>query len=181
VANAPRKRIGWQALAVGAGLVALGSYGFLTMTATGRELLLEAETRARYLRLKAIMAAKGIRLFTGSTRRTSEQQAAVVAKGTSAVKTASWHQSGRAVDAYPIDPVTGKPDLAGKNAGAFRQMHQEWAKLGGSGLAYSPYPDGPMRYLTTSKGKVWDGGHLEYHGGYPTALAALRASGPVTA
>jgi hypothetical protein len=174
------RKIGWRAIAVGVGLVALGS-GFLIMTATGRELLLESETRKRYLRLKAIMAAKGIKLYTGSTKRTRGQQAALVAKGASAVKTASWHESGRAVDAYPIDPKTGKPDLQGKNEAAFRLMHQEWAKLGGTGLAYSPYPDGAKRYLATSKGKVWDGGHLEYRGGFPTALAALKASGSATA
>ena len=58
----------------------------------------------------------------------------------------------------------------------FRVMHQVWSSLGGQGLAYSPYPDGPNRLITGAKGRIWDGGHLEWHGPYTSAAEAYKAS-----
>lgn len=170
----------WQPWVFGALILAATGYVAVTQTATGRELLLEPETRRRYLRLKAALAARGVRLYTGSTRRTLAQQAAILARGASA-SSVSWHNTGRAVDAYPIDPATGKPDLAGRNKSLFRALHEEAAKLGFSGYAYRPYPSGPVRLIKTRKGQIWDGGHIHYPGPYETPLAALQATGAAVA
>lgn len=168
----------WIPVAIATGLVGLGFVGLngiMGFTANAREQMLEAETLRRYLQLKQVLKEKyGIDLHTGSTRRSAEQQAANVEKGVSAASI-SWHMSGRGVDAYPIDPATGQPDLKARRPDLFRIMHREWAKLGGFGLAYSPYPEGPNRLITTTKGKIWDGGHLEFHGPYTTAAAAYNA------
>jgi hypothetical protein len=139
-----------------------------------KEMGLEPDTRRLYQILRSRMAAKGVPLHTGSTIRDLAEQEKLVAEGKSAAPV-SWHNVGRAVDAYPIDPSTGQPDLNGKRQDLFRLMHQEWAKLGGQGLAFLPYPDGPVRRITTSKGPVWDGGHLEYHGNFISATQALQA------
>lgn len=175
-----RKLLPW---AVGAGLVGLGAAAVgPTLIATIKEQRLEAETLRRYLLLKQVLAEKyGIQLHTGSTRRTEAEQQANVEKGVSST-TVSWHLVGRAVDAYPIDPATGQPDLQGRRQDLFRTMHVEWAKLGGHGLAYAPYPSGPIRRLVNKQGKsYWDGGHLEYHGPFATAAAAYQAERSRTA
>lgn len=169
----------WRELlpwAVGAGLVGLGAYAVgPQLIASVKEARLEPETLARYLQLKQILAGMGIQLFTGSTRRSEAEQQANVEKGVSSTSI-SWHLVGRAVDAYPIDPATGKPDLNGRRGDLFRIMHQQWARLGGRGLAYLPYPNGPVRQLTNNQGRrYWDGGHLEFHGPFATAAAAYNA------
>ena len=129
------------------------------------------------------MQALGVRIYTGSTLRNLSQQQQLVADGKSGTVN-SWHLSGRAIDAYPIDPETGKPDRAGRRIDLFRIMHRAWYDLGGHGLAFRPYPLGPKRLITVTKNgerrKVWDGGHLEFHGPYPNATAALRAGEPLT-
>lgn len=115
--------------------------------------------RARLAQLIARMAARGIRLVVGSTKRDAETQAALVAAGRSATH-ASKHLTGEAVDVYPVDPATGQVDVHGKNEALYRTLHAEWAALGGKGLAFTPYPSGPKRYLQTNRGPVWDAGHL---------------------
>lgn len=168
----------WTQIAIATGLLGLGGYTLdrvMGITASAREKMLEAETLRRYLELKGVLRSKyGIELHTGSTRRSPEQQQGLVAGGQSGASI-SWHMTGRAVDAYPIDPATKQPDLKARRPDLFRIMHREWAKLGGQGLAYSPYPEGPNRLITTVKGKIWDGGHLEYHGRFATAAAAYQA------
>jgi hypothetical protein len=172
---------GWRRFLPGAfaaGLVGLGALGAVTygptFVATLKELQLEPETRERYLQLKSILAGRGISLYTGSTRRTPAEQQKALDSGNSATSI-SWHMTGRAVDAYPIDPATGQPDLKAKRPDLFRIMHQVWASLGGQGLAYLPYPDGPNRIITGAKGRIWDGGHLEWRGQYSSAAEAYRA------
>lgn len=169
------RRYDWAPWAIAAGLVGLGSAAVIVQLApTLRERSLEAETLRRYLELKQRLSARGIKLHTGSTTRTPEQQAAALERGTSSTSI-SWHMVGRAVDAYPIDPTTGKPDLAGRRGDLFRAMHEEAARLGFHGLAYKPYPSGPLRYLQGPKGKFWDGAHLEFHGPYISAAQAWKA------
>jgi hypothetical protein len=102
----------------------------------------------------------GLRLFLGSGRRTQEQQRALVDAGRSA-KPSSLHLRGEAVDVYVVDPETGKPDFSGRRADLYRTLHRVWASLGGYGLAYWPYPEGPPMYIQTSAGRVWDAGHLQ--------------------
>lgn len=119
--------------------------------------------------LQDALRAEGIDTYIGSTKRTEAQQAAVLAKGTSSTKN-SWHLLRRAVDLYPRDPKTKQPDLNGKNVALFKRMHDLAVKFGWRGLAFNP--DGSKRYITTSKGKVWDGGHLEFPEGMTFAQAA---------
>lgn len=171
-----------RTIAEGVALVALIMAGGWAGVATVRKLgltekaridALEPDTRRRYLELRKRMAAKyGIQLRTGQTRRTQDQQNALVAKGLSATKQ-GWHLVGRAIDVYPIDKKTGQPDTKGLNVDAFRKMHLEADALGFRGIAFSP--DGSKRYITTSKGKVWDAGHIEYRGEFRTVAEAAKA------
>jgi hypothetical protein len=163
--------IGW---ALAAGLVGLGAYA-LTKTEWARLQSLEPETRRRVETLLTLLRNRGIEVSVGSTRRTEAEQQKVIDAEKSAA-TISWHLSGRAVDIYPLIPGTREPDYKPSRPDLYRIMHQEWARLGGTGIAYKPYPDGPNRIITTSKGtKLWDGGHIEYHGPYATASAAYLA------
>lgn len=136
------------------------------------------QVRDRLAELRRRLEAMGIKTLVGSTKRTPAQQESVVAGGTSAT-TRSWHVLGRAVDLYPYGP-DGKADLDGRYVDRFRTMHAEAAKLGFRGLAFNA--DGSKRYITTSKGKVWDGGHLEFPEGmtYAQAEAQARKTGVIT-
>lgn len=128
--------------------------------------------RARLERVRAALAARGIQTFVGQTLRTPEYQETRVASGNSATSK-SWHlafpdplggpDGARALDMYPIDPATGKPDLDGKRVDLFKAMHDAGAVEGFQNLAFTA--DGSKRYITTNKGKIWDGGHMEYREG----------------
>lgn len=167
----------WAAVAIAAGLVGLGALA-LTRTQWARLQRLEPDTRHRVETLIQRLRARGIEIYIGSTRRTEAEQADLVAEGKSA-NTISWHNSGRAVDVYPMIPGTSTPDLKATRPDLFRIVHQEWYALGGNGIAYSPYPNGPNRLITTYKDgkavKVWDAGHLEFKGPYATAAEAYKA------
>jgi hypothetical protein len=122
----------------------------------------------------------GIRTYVGSTRRNPDEQAKIVAKGNSATQK-SWHLLGRAVDLYPYDPDTGKPDLAGKHVDLFRTMQEVGAGYGWTNIAFNP--DGSKRLITTTKNgkqvKVWDGGHMQFTEGMTFAQASHDKGGPV--
>lgn len=126
------------------------------------------EVRDALANLRQRLLTKGLRTFVGSTLRDDAQQLAVVESGHSSTSH-SWHLVGRAVDLYPYDPLTDQPDLAGHNLELFRMMHAEASVLGFTGLAFNA--DGSKRYITTNKGKTWDGGHLQYTGGLTFADA----------
>lgn len=163
----------WAAIAVAAGLIGLGAYAVSRLDSV-KLLSLDPEMRRRVEVLIARLAARGIKLKLGSATRTEAEHAKAIAEGKTATKV-TWHFSGRGLDVYVYDPNTGKPDLAGKRLDLYRIVHQEWARLGGQGLAFLPYPDGPVRYITGAKGPIWDGAHLEFHGPYATAAAAWAA------
>lgn len=104
------------------------------------------------------LSTQGIKVLVGQTIRTEAQVKANLTKGTSAT-TKSWHLLRRAVDCYIIDPTTDQPDMAGKNLDLYRKMHQTAAKYGFTNIAF--YVDWSKRMITTSKGKIWDGGHMQ--------------------
>jgi hypothetical protein len=137
--------------------------------ARAQQLLPQVQTALQ--QVQDALRAEGIDTYIGSTRRNQAEQDANVAKGVSATKN-SWHLLGRAVDLYP--KVNGQPDLQGKNVDLFRRMHEVAAQYGWRGLAFNP--DGSKRYINTVKGKVWDGGHIEFPEGMTFAQAA-RAGG----
>lgn len=139
--------------------------------------VLEPEMYRKYLQLEQVLASKyGMKLLRGRTRASIAEGRKNYEAGVSSIKSGiSWHTLGRAIDVYPYDPATGKPDMMGKRQDLFRKIHQEWFKLGGFGLAYSPYPNGPIRRLRGKKGAYWDGGHLEYHGPYKSLAVAYAA------
>lgn len=139
---------------------------------------LEPGARAALEALRRELAAAGLETFIGSTLRDNAEQAEILERGSSSTSR-SWHLLGRAVDLYPIDPATKEPDLAGRNTELFRKMHEVAKRHGWRGLAFNA--DGSKRYITTSKGKVWDGGHLEFPSGMTWAEAAdlYRKSGGV--
>lgn len=163
--------IGW---ALAAGLVGLGAFA-LTRTEWAKLQSLEPETRRRVETLLTLLRGRGIEVLVGSAKRTEAEQTKLVQENKSAA-TISWHLVGRAVDLYPLIPGTRQPDYNVSRPDLFRIMHQEWAKLGGTGLAYLPYPDGPNRLISMGGKKKWDGGHVEFHGPFATAAEAYRAS-----
>jgi hypothetical protein len=140
--------------------------------------MLEPETRRRAQALLDWLAAQGWNPKITSTNRSEEQQAKAVASGKSGTSI-SWHFSGRALDVTLTNPVTGKRLDTPTNAeieAYYRPMHQKWAELGGFGLAFSDYPNGAVRRINGTKGPIWDGGHLEFHGPFASAAAAYAAS-----
>jgi hypothetical protein len=168
----------WVWWLLGLGLVAavapatVGLVGSLAEEA--RIARLRPEVAALVRQLRDRLAALGIRLFVGSTRRTAAEQASLVAAGKSAATT-SWHQLGRAADVYPYDPTTGKPDLAGRHVENFRALAREAQALGFRSLGFTD--TGAKRYIQTAKGPIWDAGHIEYRGPYATIAAAAAAEG----
>jgi hypothetical protein len=115
------------------------------------------------------LGSQGISVFIGQTRRTKEQESINLAKGASATMH-SWHLLGRAVDLYPIDPNTGDPDLNGRRFDLFKTMQQTGAKYGFTNISF--YDDWTKRLITTSKGKIWDGGHMQFTEGKTWAQAS---------
>lgn len=114
--------------------------------------------------------------------RTSAQEKKLIEDGkTAATLTHSWHELRRAVDLYPIDPDTGKPDDNGRRLDLYIAMHAKAKAMGFRGIAFEA--DGVTKhYIKNSKGKlVWDGGHLECRGPYATIAQAWAAEGPSVA
>ncbi len=155
-------------LLAGGGTVAVVKY-VATETEKKRLAGLLPQVRDALQRTRAALDAKGIRTLVGETRRDDALQAAHVADGVSATNN-SWHKLGRAVDLYPY--VDGKPDLDGKHVETFRTMQIEAGKNGFHNIAFNT--DGSLKYIVTSKGKVWDGGHMQYTDGMTFAQAAAQ-------
>lgn len=150
----------------------------LTSSETSRMDGLQDEPKAKLLELIGVLADQGIRVYVGQTLRTAAQEKANVEAGkTAAGLKYSWHELGRAADVYPIDPDTGKADLAGKRVDLFRTMHAAAKAIGWRGIAF--LDDGvTKRTITNSKGHaVWDGGHIEWRSPHATIAAAVAAEG----
>lgn len=138
---------------------------------------LKPEVQTQLQALIIALRAQGIAVFIGSTLRDSAAQAQAYDAGNSSNKV-SWHQLGRAVDLYPIDPATGSPDRNGRNLDLFRAMHETAAQAGWRGLAFND--DGSKRLITNKYGKkVWDGAHLEWRDPYASLSEAVSAEGIV--
>lgn len=143
----------------------------LSKSEAEREERLLPQVQAALERTRQDLAAEGIETWVGSTKRTDAEQAAKVAAGVSTTSN-SWHLLGRAVDLYPVLPGTNQPDLKGEHVDRFRRMHAVAAQHGFRGLAFNA--DGSKRYITGSKGKIWDGPHLEYPEGMTFAQAKAK-------
>lgn len=118
------------------------------------------------------LASQGIKVFVGQTKRSESQEKANLASGASGTMH-SWHLLGRAADVYPIDPKTDQPDLQGRNFETFKTMHQTAAKYGFTNISF--YGDWTKRLITTSKGKIWDGGHMQFTEGKTWADASAES------
>jgi len=154
----------------------------LTTDEAERMAQLEPETQSRLRDLIFALGADGMRVHVGATLRTAAKEKALIKAGrTSGTLVHSWHELGRAVDLYPIDPDTGKPDTAGRRLDLFIAMHAKAKAMGFRGIAFEA--DGVTRhYIKNSEGKlVWDGGHLECRGPYATMAQAWAAEGPSVA
>jgi hypothetical protein len=148
----------------------------LTSTEEGRLEKLEPTTQSLVRQLLDQLASQGTTVYVGSTIRTVAQEKADVAAGKSSKgQVYSWHNLGRAVDLYPVNPDTGKPDYNGVRYDLFSIMASVATSLGFRSLAYNA--DGSRHYLNTVKGPIWDGGHLEYHGPYSSLSEAIAAEG----
>lgn len=150
----------------------------MTSNETSRLAQLQPDVQDQLNQLILALAADGLKVFVGQTLRTAAQEKANVEAGkTSAGLIYSWHSLGRAVDLYPVDPDTGKPDYAGRRVDLFIQMHAAAKLAGWRGIAFEA--DGTTKhYLTNSKGrKVWDGGHIEWRAPHASIVAAVAAEG----
>lgn len=99
------------------------------------------------------LTGNGLQIRSG--RRSCEEQDAIYAQGrttpgtisTSARGCKSWHVIGRAVDADPFDPRTGK--VFPGNSDEYRRLGDIWKKLGG--IWGGDFPN------------LYDPGHFEWH------------------
>jgi D-alanyl-D-alanine carboxypeptidase len=149
----------------------------LTSSDESRLEQLQPDTQTQVRALIQALANQGIDVHVGSTLRSSAAEKAAIASGhSSASLKVSWHQLGRAVDLYPIDPDTGKPDLNGKRDDLFQAMVATARAMGFRSLAYED--DGVTRhYIQTVDGPTWDGGHLEWRAPYASITEAVAAEG----
>ena len=148
----------------------------LTSSAEERLAKLQPDVQAQLRALLDGLAAEGISVHVGQTLRTPAQEKAVIDAGKSAVKSHSWHELGRAVDLYPINPDTGNADLKGARVDLFRRMHEIAGALGWRGIAFTS--DGEKRFITNAEGKpIWDGGHLEWRAPFGSIAEAVAAEG----
>lgn len=149
----------------------------LTTSDEARLEQLQADAQAQVRALIQDLANQGISVKVGQTLRSSAQEKAEIALGHSAADLKiSWHQLGRAVDLYPIDPTTGQPDMQGKRDDLFQAMVAAARARGFRSLAYES--DGVTRhYIQGTKGKIWDGGHLEWRAPYSSIAEAVAAEG----
>jgi hypothetical protein len=149
----------------------------LTSSDESRLAEMQTDAQAQTRLLIQELANQGIAVKVGQTLRSSAAEKDAIASGHSAASLkVSWHQLGRAVDLYPIDPDTGSADLAGKRDDLFQQMVATARALGFRSLAYED--DGVTRhYIQGTKGAIWDGGHLEWRAPYGSISEAVAAEG----
>lgn len=152
-------------------LLAGAGVSIVASTAESKRLaLLQPQVAAAVVRLQRSLEESGIKTYVGSTLRTDLEQQSAHDAGASATLD-SWHEVGRAVDLYVYGP-DGKVDRAGEHINLYRAMHDKAKRFGFRGIAFNA--DGSPRYINTAKGKVWDGGHLEYREGMTFAAAAAQ-------
>ena len=139
--------------------------------------LLHPEVGPRVIQLFDVCRKNGMRLFLGSTLRTISEQAKLKADGKSTLKV-GWHCLGRAADIYPYvrDKMDNfNPDFNGTDVAAFREMQKEAMAIGFRQIGFNP--DWTKHYIMTTKGKVWDAGHVEWRAPYATLADAVKAEG----
>ncbi len=152
---------------------ALDTFVVLTTSEEMRLQRLEPETQQKVRDLLATLQSQGMTVYVGQTFRSPADEQAAIDSGHSAVKTHSWHESGRAVDLYPVDPDTHSADLNGVRDDLFIQMQQAAVAMGFHQIAYDN--NWQRVYHTNSAGKkFWDGGHVEWHGPYANATDAFN-------
>lgn len=149
---------------------------------------LEPGTRARAEQIVAGMNARGYDVYYGETARSVQQQNAAIEAGTtSATQKLTWHFLLRAVDFRKRLP-DGKPDQTTRDEAFFLALAEEAIKTGCRSLAYRVDGNGnilrdsngtPVKLLLkTTRGDVWDAGHVEYHGPFATLAQAVAAERP---
>lgn len=161
---------------LGAGMLVYSKYfpaGFsapirpLTSAEQARLAQLMPEVQGLVLELQRRLAARGIQIFIGSTGRTDAEQSAQVAAGRSATNQ-SWHEVGRAVDIYVIDPSTGQPDTKALRADLYGVMGAEAQELGFRWLGFQT--------LKSGSGTFSDPYHIELREGDTYAQAQAEWS-----
>ena len=107
--------------------------------------------------------ANGIPAILGETHRSQAEQAKAIEEGKSAIKEGQtgWHQYGRAFHLVIVDPKTRLLDKE-----AYKRVGAEVRRRGGEWLG--------DKTLITSKGRVQDLAHFEYHPGLK--LSSYRGS-----
>lgn len=115
---------------------------------------LEPSTKEHVLGVLAWARSQGYQALLGETHRSFEDQQTQIKEGRSAIPEGQtgWHQYGRAYHLVVVDPRTKLLDEA-----AYQKIGEEVRRRGGEWLG--------DRLLNTSKGKVRDLAHFEYHPG----------------
>jgi hypothetical protein len=124
---------------------------------------LEPSTREFVVAILTWARANGIPAILGETHRSEADQAKAAQEGRTAIKEGQtgWHQYGRAFHLIIVDPKTKMLDTE-----AYKKVGAEVRKRGGEWLG--------DKTIITTKGKVEDLAHFEYH---PTLkLSSYRGS-----
>lgn len=149
----------------------------LTTTDESRLAQLQPDVEAAVRAVIADAVSAGFAVKVGQTLRTSAQEKIQIDAGrTSATQTHSWHQIGRAVDLYVIDPTTGDVCYKGQRPDLALQLARFAEARGFRQLGFNA--DGSPRYINGKKGPIWDVGHIEYRAPYGTLAQAIAAEGP---
>ena len=147
----------------------------LTSSDESRLSQMQADAQAQTRALIQQLADQGISVHVGQTLRSSAQEKAEVDAGhSSATLQVSWHQLGRAVDLYPLDD-NGNADYSGTNLDAIRAIANTAEQLGFRQLAFNS--DGSKKIIQSSKGPIWDSGHIEWRAPYNSISEAVAAEG----
>ena len=139
----------------------------------------QPDAQAAFRTIADRMEARRMPVFIGETGRTDIQQAVAVASGKSSEhQTKSWHTlkppvGPRACDfrkrlpGDAFDPTTDDEEF-------FQALYEEATAADCRSLAF--HPDGTKIILQTTRGPLWDAGHVEYRHPYATLEEAWEAA-----
>ncbi|HET7037173.1 MAG TPA: hypothetical protein VFI42_15920 [Thermomicrobiaceae bacterium] len=150
----------------------------MTTAELDRLALLHPEALWRVERVIQRMAARGFDVYVGRTLGTAADVAAAVAAGRAAKgMKVDWHMLRRAADLRQRKKDGGPNfDQSAASEPFWRALYEEATAMGLRSLAY--HPDGTKFIIQTSKGPIWDSGHVEYRAPHATLAAAVAAELP---
>jgi hypothetical protein len=149
------------------------------MTQAERDRLdqLTPETKRRVELVMLAMLARGFDVFVGRTLGTAADTARAVATGHASKNMKhDWHELGRAADLRQRAKSGGPSfDQSPASEPFWRALYEEATRVGLRSLAYRT--DGSKLLIKTTKGSIWDSGHVEHREPYATLADAIKAEG----